>query len=70
MPLRVRNLRLGIDESEHALPEHIARVLGVRHGDILHWRILRKSLDARDKDDLAFVYSVEVTVPPDFTQRL
>ena len=31
--------------------------------DIDSWRILRKSLDARDKSDLAFVYSVEVNVP-------
>ena len=30
-----------------------------------HWRILRKSLDVRDKRDIAFVYSVEVVVPED-----
>lgn len=69
MPLRIRNLRLGINESELALPERVARTLGVRCEDILHWRILRKSLDARDKDDLAFVYSVEVSVPEDVPRR-
>lgn len=70
MPLRVRNLRLGIGESEQALPERIAHVLGVRREDILRWRILRKSLDARDKNDLAFVYSVEVQVPEDLSKRV
>jgi uncharacterized FAD-dependent dehydrogenase len=63
MPLRLSNLRLGIDESEEALPDEIGRALGVRADDLPHWRILRKSLDARDQHDLAFVYSVEVTTP-------
>ena len=31
--------------------------------DLLRWRILRKSLDARDKDALQFVYTAEVAVP-------
>lgn len=60
MPLRISNLRLGMAESEQALPSHVARALGISSSDILRWRILRKSLDARDKDDLAFVYAVEI----------
>jgi hypothetical protein len=63
MPLRISNLRLGIDESEQALPDVLANVLGLRREDIVRWRILRKSLDARDKDDLAFVYAAEVVAP-------
>jgi uncharacterized protein len=63
MPIRVSNLRLGIDESEQCLQWQLAQALDVRPDDIQHWRILRKSLDARDKDDLAFVYSAEVTLP-------
>src|SRR5687767_1063721 len=63
MPLRLGNVRLGLDESETALAEHLARALGMRPADITRWRILRKSLDAREKDDLAFVYSAEVVVP-------
>jgi uncharacterized FAD-dependent dehydrogenase len=65
MAIRVSNLRLGIEESEQSLEEQLALALDVRPDDIQHWRILRKSLDARDKDDLAFVYSAEVTLPED-----
>ena len=61
MPLRVSNLRLGLDEPEAALGEHLAKALGVRADVLHHWRILRKSLDARDKHDLHFVYTAEVT---------
>jgi uncharacterized FAD-dependent dehydrogenase len=65
MPIRVSNLRLCIAEPEAVLAEHLARVLGLRREDVHRWRILRKSLDARDKDALRFVYSVEAVVGED-----
>lgn len=60
MSIRVSNLRLSLDEAESALPGHLARALGIPAADIQHWRILRKSLDSRQKDRLCFVYSAEV----------
>src|SRR6266481_7796641 len=62
MSLRVSNIRLGLDQPEAILPEKLAAILRVP-GDVLGpWRILRKSLDARDKDRIGFVYSVEVSL--------
>ncbi len=65
MALRLSNIRLGIDESELALAERMARALKVRPQEILSWRILRKSLDSRDKRDLRFVYTAEVQLEDD-----
>jgi uncharacterized FAD-dependent dehydrogenase len=65
MSLRVSNLRLGLDESEAALPAHLARVLGLAESEVRQWRILRKSLDARDVHSLHFVYTAEVCLPLD-----
>jgi uncharacterized FAD-dependent dehydrogenase len=65
MPIRVSNLRLGVEESELALAARLAAALDVPVLDLQRWRILRKSLDARDKDDLAFVYAAEVVVSDD-----
>jgi uncharacterized FAD-dependent dehydrogenase len=65
MPLRVSNIRLPADQAEATLGDHIARRLKVAPGDILHHRILRKSLDLRDKGNVSFVYTVEVALPPD-----
>jgi uncharacterized FAD-dependent dehydrogenase len=65
MSIRIANLRLGIDEPEAMLPEHLARILGLSLTAPLTWRILRKSLDARSKDALRFVYNAEVTLPGD-----
>src|SRR5262245_49307131 len=63
MPLRVSNLRLPVDAPESAVRERLARVIGVPATDLRAWRILRKSLDPRDKCDLQFVYNAEVLVP-------
>ena len=63
MSLRISNVRLGIDTPEAELPRRLATILGVRPDDLLSWRILRKSLDARDKRSLQFVYSAEVVLP-------
>ncbi len=61
--LRVSNLRLSVDEPEATLAGHLARALGVAPADLGRWRILRKSLDARVKNALQFVYTAEVAVP-------
>jgi uncharacterized protein len=70
MSIRISNLRLSLDEPEAALQQHVTRVLGIEAADVERWRILRKSLDARRKDDLQFVYAVEVSCPSDQTAIL
>jgi uncharacterized FAD-dependent dehydrogenase len=65
MAIRVSNVRLGLDEPEAALGEHLARVLGLSASELRAWRILRKSLDARVKDSFHFVYAAEVQAPGD-----
>ena len=70
MTLRIANLRLSIDEPESALPKHLARVLGVAPAALERWRILRKSLDARQKDAVHFVYAAEVALLEDEEQLM
>ncbi len=60
MTLRITNLRMDLDEPESALPEHLAVALGTKPERLGNWRILRKSLDARGKERLRFVYTLEV----------
>ncbi len=57
-------MRLDLNVSEATLLEQLTALLGASVA-ACPWRILRKSLDARDKDRLHFVYSVEVQVPHD-----
>ncbi len=65
MSIRIANVRLGIDEPEMLLPERLARILGLSPTTPLTWRILRKALDARNKNALCFVYNAEVVLPGD-----
>ncbi|MCY2965327.1 MAG: NAD(P)-binding protein [Planctomycetota bacterium] len=63
MSLRITNLRLPVEQSEDTLPLAITRSLGITPADLGRWRILRKSLDARSRDDIEFVYSTLVDLP-------
>jgi uncharacterized FAD-dependent dehydrogenase len=65
VPIRISNVRLRLDEPEAELSRYLARLLALDADALPPWRILRKSLDARDKDDLRFVYSAEVAVADD-----
>lgn len=63
MPIRISNLRLDLQEPESGIPTHVAGILGLGAQVPPRWRILRKSLDARKKDAICFVYTVEVELP-------
>ena len=58
--LRIRDIVLTLDESEASLPEKCALILGVSKGDILSLALHRKSIDARRKSNIHFVYTVDV----------
>jgi uncharacterized FAD-dependent dehydrogenase len=58
MPLRVTNLRTPVELPESELSEQLARTLEVRREDIPPVRILRKSLDARNRYRLEYVYTL------------
>ena len=59
----VRNLRLGTDEPEDKLKKLAARELGVSEREILSLKITKKSLDARKKNDIHWLYSAAVPIP-------
>lgn len=58
MSLRITQLALPVEQPEESLPAEISRRLGISAGDLIGWRILRKSLDARSRDSLKFVYTL------------
>ena len=70
MSLRVTNLRLPVEVPENELPVHIAARLGVSDIDLTSWRILRKSLDARMRYSLEFVYSVQIDLPQELEVKI
>jgi uncharacterized protein len=61
---RITNLRASVEHPEAELKGLIASQLRLPVGDLKRFRILRKSLDARSRHDLQFVYSAEVELEP------
>lgn len=61
--LRISNIRVDVTEPEDRLPRRVAKKLGLHGTDVTRWRILRKSLDARSRRDLKFVYTILVELP-------
>ena len=73
MPLLLRNLRLQLDEPAELLVERAAHRLRVSVDAIRTYAVVRRALDARRKDDVHFIYHVEVALnepPPTERARL
>ena len=60
--LIVRNLRLRPGEKESRLPAQAARALRLPPERIGEWKILKKSLDARKKSDIHWIYTIACAV--------
>ncbi|MCH2213331.1 MAG: NAD(P)-binding protein [Fuerstiella sp.] len=60
MQFRVTGIRVPVEQSETELPTVIAGILQIPVEEMGQLRILRKSLDARQRSDLKFEYSVVV----------
>ena len=57
--IRINNLSLGIEEDISALKTKAAKKLKIPEREILDFHIAKKSVDARDKADIRFVFSVD-----------
>ena len=58
--IRVSQLKLKPDESEKKLKNMIIHTLKLPADAQIEWKIFKKSLDARHKPDIYYVYSVDV----------
>ncbi len=72
MPIFVRGLTLQLDEPEELLRTRAAARLKVRPDDIRAWAVVRRALDARRHDRLAFTYNLELALsgPPKREEHL
>ena len=70
MAIRVSPINLTLAEGEADLLEKAAQVLHLPIEDIHEIRIAKKSLDARRKNRIRFIYAVELSLPPEREQSL
>jgi uncharacterized FAD-dependent dehydrogenase len=60
---RLTEVRLPLDHSDQALVEAIRSRLGLAERAPLTWSVARRGYDARRKNDIQLVYSIDVTTP-------
>ena len=60
--LRIHEIKLGLHETTALLPDKIRKRLNQPKLSILSCSIFRESLDARNKEEIKFVYSVDFSV--------
>ena len=60
--IRVQNIPLPLDGDLEQLRKKAARILGVRPGALEELTLVRQSIDARKKQDVHYVYTVDVSL--------
>lgn len=63
--IRVQDIKLGLDEDLTMLPVKVAKKLKIRTADILSYSIFKEAIDARKKNDIRLVYTVDVETTKD-----
>lgn len=58
--IRIRQIKLNIEENQEELVNKVSKLLHINKEDIIDLIITKKSLDARKKDNLYFVYEVDI----------
>lgn len=62
MPLLLRNLSLALDDDDASLRARAAKRLRIDPSAIREFAIVRRSIDARRKDQIQYVYNVELSL--------
>lgn len=60
--IRISNVKLSLDGALKPLESTAARALGVKENEIIKVKLIKKSVDARDKGDVHFVCTLDVDV--------
>lgn len=58
---RINEIKLDLRESEDKLVEKIAKKARIKTSDIIAYELVRKSIDARKKSAIKFVYTIDFT---------
>jgi uncharacterized FAD-dependent dehydrogenase len=69
MAIWISNITLSFDEEESALRPKAAQALQILPEQIREFKIVKKSLDARRKNRIRFVYTIELSLPPEEEEK-
>lgn len=67
--IQIQQLKLKIPHTQDAVRQKALKTLRVREGDVLSFKIARRSMDARKKPELFYVYTAELCVKNEIQVR-
>jgi uncharacterized FAD-dependent dehydrogenase len=70
MAILLKNIILSLEEEEATLQKKAAGILKVPPEQMSEFKIIKKSLDARRKNRIQFVYCLKITLPVDEEKRV
>ena len=60
--LRVRQVKISLNTSDSEFKNKIANKLKIKENEIIKFEIKKKSLDARDKNNIHYVFEFDVQI--------
>ena len=61
--IRIRQIKINIEkDQEKELNKKISKLLNIEPSKIVNYKLIKKSLDARKKDELYYVYEVDIEI--------
>lgn len=60
--IRINNIKVTDDLSNENLIKYVCKKFNINHEDIINWNISKKSIDARKKDNVHYVYSIDINL--------
>jgi Uncharacterized FAD-dependent dehydrogenases len=60
--IRLQQLKMRVEQSEDDIKKEVAKILSISLNEINAFSIAKKSIDARKKEDIKYVYTVDVSL--------
>ena len=58
--IRINNIKVFEDLAEEELVDYVLRKNKLKRADVKSWCIFKKSIDARDKNNVHYVYTIDM----------
>lgn len=62
MYYRIQQMKMRIDHDDRSIAKSICSILGTNRENIQSWHLVKKSIDARDKNSIRIIYALDVEV--------
>ena len=60
--IKIEEIKLSINEDEKLLKNKIVKILWIKKDDLIKYKVIKKAIDSRNKNNILFIYSVYVNI--------